>query len=98
MAVATGVGVIRVSSVCWVGVRINIMLVNQIDLYDTSKAEQIVWAVGDTWVIKERYGWSRGSEPATENEVCQLFIRTGGVAELLIIFSACPQSPSPFQS
>lgn len=63
---------------------LNILLVNQIDLYDTPKAERIVWAVGDTWVINDGLGWSIGADiPATENEVRQLLIDAGGEAELL---------------
>lgn len=48
------------------------------------KSEPIVWEVGDTWVVSDGSNWTIGAdEPATEEQVSELIVRTGGVAKVL---------------
>ncbi|UZE86599.1 hypothetical protein [Pseudomonas viciae] len=63
---------------------LDVLLVNVIDLYGTSKSVRIVWEVGDTWVIKEGSSWAIGAdEPASDEDVRELLISAGGVATIL---------------
>lgn len=44
----------------------------------------ITWEVGDTWVVYDGGDWTIGAdEPATEEQVRELMVRAGGVAEPL---------------
>lgn len=63
---------------------LDVLLVNEIDLYGTSKSVRIVWEVGDTWVIKEGSSWAIGAdEPASDEDVRALLNSAGGVATIL---------------
>lgn len=63
---------------------LDVLLVNEMDLYGTSKSVRIVWEVGDTWVIKEGSSWAIGAdEPASDEDVRELLVGAGGVATIL---------------
>ncbi|WP_156357107.1 hypothetical protein [Pseudomonas sp. NBRC 111144] len=63
---------------------LDILLVNKIELYGTSKSVRMVWEVGDMWLIKKGGSWAiGGDELASEEDIRELLASAGNVATIL---------------